>query len=181
MAAAGPNHLFFTSKDDPREDCIIIGFTYNAPTNQGSDKPIFYRFTTSQVSQTDSRTIVTRDAGQVVAQLDWPMHNQLGMITMGTKPQHPMSWMMMRGSTPNVRIFRSADSQLYEWRKVLNRPDSYDLFSGNTQIARFQREAKNTPIGPAHAVMQYIFDNDELLLECLVALCVNRWVDLRLQ
>jgi len=106
---------------------------------------------------------------------------QLGLVNMlvGTKKQSPMTWFFMRGSAPNVRLFSSMDKRTYEWRKV-DDGGSYDLFSSpETQIASFRRGQLQTPVGPAWACMQYRFDNDILLLESLLALSLNQWMDKR--
>ncbi|KAI0928043.1 hypothetical protein AcW2_004179 [Taiwanofungus camphoratus] len=108
------------------------------------------------------------------------MDVHLGMMTIGTNLQQPMSYFIMPGTTPNARMFTSAGNVRYEWRKLNDRLDSYDLYSSpNTVIATFRRETEETPVGVAHAAMQYNFDNDTLLLESLVALCLNRWMALR--
>ncbi|KZT11637.1 uncharacterized protein LAESUDRAFT_747283 [Laetiporus sulphureus 93-53] len=170
MATNEPSHLFFTAKDDPREDCIIIGFTYGSTTASGQDKPIFFRFTTAEISPGETRTTVIRDEGQVVAHLDWEADVHLGMATIGNKHQ-PMSYMVIRNPASNGRIFE-VNGRQYEWREVLGQIDCYDLFRTSpmphAQIAIFRRETRDTPVGPAHAVMQYIFDDDVLLLEALV-------------
>lgn len=179
MSANEPNHLFFTSKDDPREDCIIIGFTYGTFTADGTDKPIFYRFTTEQTPSGETRTRIARGNGEFVASLDWSMHDQLGMVSIG-EMRRPMSYWYIRNPTNNnIRRFRSVLGHTYEWRKSVDAVDFYDLCHGDSVIATFRREARSTPVGPAHAVMQYTFDNDDILLDSLIALCLFRWFELR--
>lgn len=52
------------------------------------------------------------------------------------------------------------------------------LFSGpNTRIAKFQKLSQATPIGPSHGTLQYSFSHDLLLLEALITLNLNRWLD----
>ena len=46
------------------------------------------------------------------------------------------------------------------------------------RIAAFRRLTQSTAIGPSHAFVQYTFNHDPLLIEALLALCVNRWIDL---
>ncbi|KZT74005.1 hypothetical protein DAEQUDRAFT_648649, partial [Daedalea quercina L-15889] len=79
MATPELHHLFWTADDDPR-NCVVIGYTYGSPSNEGRDKPIFYHFKTSQID-TESVTKVTTGEGNTVAQLDWSMHDQLGLVT----------------------------------------------------------------------------------------------------
>jgi hypothetical protein len=45
------------------------------------------------------------------------------------------------------------------------------------KIAFFQRFSQQTPIGPSHATLEYYFSHDLLLLEALLALNLNRWLD----
>lgn len=46
-----------------------------------------------------------------------------------------------------------------------------------TKIAVFRRYAQVTVVGPSHAMLQYTFDSWDLLVDALLALCVNRWID----
>jgi hypothetical protein len=48
----------------------------------------------------------------------------------------------------------------------------------NMQIAAFRRYSHETAVGPSHGLFQYTFNNDLLLVEALLALCLNRWIDL---
>ena len=59
---------------------------------------------------------------------------------------------------------------------------TYQLFhvSPNVQsvrIAFFRKIDQQTPVGPAHGFLQYTFTQPLLLLESLLALCLNRWMD----
>jgi hypothetical protein len=94
-------------------------------------------------------------------------------------------------------MFSSSDGRKFEWRRRLHDdPNSYDVrlssspVSGpvahfglqlytepDRRIAIFRRFVQLTPVGPSHAVLQYAFNNDLLLLEALLALCLNRWID----
>jgi len=181
--ANDPSYVVFTARDDPREDCIIIGYTQGHWTRNGISKAIYFRFTTTQISSTQSRTTVTRDAehaARIVAYLDWDLHVYPGMFTIGTM-QTPMSYLNMRNPNDSASRLFEFRGQRYEWRKLLDLEDSYDLFDISTSLhlAEFRREARDTPIGPTHALMKYIFDDDDLLLYCLIALCLNRWTDMR--
>ncbi len=46
-------------------------------------------------------------------------------------------------------------------------------------LARFLRfpNLRETPVGPSHALLQCSFDDEALLLDALLALCLNRWID----
>lgn len=45
------------------------------------------------------------------------------------------------------------------------------------KIAVFRLCAQATAIGPSHGLLQYTFTQEVLLMEALVALCINRWID----
>ena len=99
----------------------------------------------------------------------------------------------------SARTFWSEGTR-FEWRRCYEDPNSYDVrherHSGshmprdrlpssqlfaipNRRIAIFRRYAQATPIGPSHGMLQYTFSHDLLLLEALLALCLNRWIDMR--
>lgn len=90
-----------------------------------------------------------------------------------------MSHLVLPGMTPNARMFLS-DGARFEWRRCYDDHDSYDLYAApNKHIAAFRRYAQATPVGPSHGVLHYTFSHDILLLEALLALCLNRWIDWR--
>ncbi|KAL6307924.1 hypothetical protein BKA93DRAFT_726660 [Sparassis latifolia] len=174
MATQGDSALFFTAKDDPRDGCMIVGHTSNTGQDVRYDKHILYDFRTN-----GRRTTVYRNTTEVVAYLDWGERDTLGMLTMGTR-QEPMSnFLLPIATTPNVRVFISAADRLYyEWHKVDH--GGYDFYPASIRgqrLATFRRDQNDTPVGLTHATMKYNFDHDHLLLESLVALCLNRWVD----
>ncbi|KII89003.1 hypothetical protein PLICRDRAFT_592850 [Plicaturopsis crispa FD-325 SS-3] len=164
-----PFDLYFTGRDDPRDGCIIIGEDV---------QPIYYEFET-QSSHAGSRTTVLRNSGEVVAWCDWAPGDNLGLITLGNRQFH-MSQLVLPGSTATARMFISADGNRYEWRQWQNDQNSYDLLSGpNTRIGMFQRYHQETPVGPSYAMFKYTFVNESLLLEALISLSLNRWMDWR--
>jgi len=116
----------------------------------------------------------------VVAWLDWAHGNHLGFVTIANRQQSvSMTHFVMHGSTPNSRVFLSSNGRQYEWRRCDDDPNSYDLClrTNMARIATYRRYDQATPVGPSYAFMSYLFDNDPLLLEALVALCINRWID----
>lgn len=160
--------VFFTGRDDPRDGCIVIG---------EDTRPIFYRFETPPSYVGNPRTTIYRNAGEIVACMDWaPSGYQLGLLTIANR-QSPMTRFVMHGSTVNSRVFLTADGRQFEWRR--SHDDSYDLFTvqNNQRIATYRRCLQNTPIGPSYAFMSYLFNNEHLLLESLIALCLNKWLD----
>jgi len=54
------------------------------------------------------------------------------------------------------------------------------LYSGPNAppIAVFRQFSQATPIGPAHGALEYSFTDGLFLLEALLALNLNRWLDL---
>jgi hypothetical protein len=63
---------------------------------------------------------------------------------------------------------------------ALSYPFKHQLFAlPDINIAVFRRFAQATPIGPSHGMLHYTFSHDPLLLEALLALCLNRWIDWR--
>ena len=103
-------------------------------------------------------------------------------------------------SDSSARSFLSSDGLQFEWRRDQDTPSSYDvrltptflsihvlnslqLYAGSDKpIAVFRRfpQPQPTAIGPAHGLFQYSFNRDNLLTESLVALCINRWIDLHM-
>ncbi|KAF9069825.1 hypothetical protein BDP27DRAFT_1324662 [Rhodocollybia butyracea] len=165
-----PYDLFFTGKDDPRS-CAIIGEDI---------KPVFYSFETFDRDLTlNTRTMVTRGK-DVIASLEWSPGNHLGMVVFSNARRVPMSHLILPGSTNNARNFvSSSDGRRYEWRRCYPDTTAYDLFllPNNAQIAAFRRMNTQTVVGPSHALLQYQFTNDHLLLEALLSLCLFRWID----
>ncbi|KAF9477379.1 hypothetical protein BDN70DRAFT_881284 [Pholiota conissans] len=161
--------LFFTGRDDPRS-CVIIG---------EDTKPVYFCFeTTERNLMPNVRTMVYRNNKEVCAKLEWSPGNHLGGATIGNR-QLPMSQLVLAGSSNSARAFISADGKRFEWRRNRENPTSYDLYAAqNSRIACFRRFTQSTVIGPSHALLQYTFTSDWLLIEALVALCVNRWIDL---
>ncbi|KAG1782780.1 hypothetical protein EV702DRAFT_1176955 [Suillus placidus] len=153
--------IYFTGRDDPRNGCIVIG---------EDTKPVFFEFETQLEQATPNFN------RSPVAALDW-LNGGLGVATIGDR-EIPMAHLVQQGSSTSARRFPSADGRQYEWRKCHADPRSYELFSGpNTRIAKFQKLSQATPIGPSHGTLQYSFSHDLLLLEALVALNLNRWLD----
>ncbi|EMD34454.1 hypothetical protein CERSUDRAFT_158940 [Gelatoporia subvermispora B] len=123
---------------------------------------------------------VYRNDTEPVAYLDWANGDGLGMATIRDKKDTPMSWLIMRGASQNARMFISYDNRSYEWRRLPDVSQAYDLYLvPDHRVATFRRVNQQTPVGPSYALMEYVIDNEALLLESLVALCINRWVDMR--
>lgn len=165
-----PYLVFFTGRDDPR-DCMIIG---------EDQKYVFFEFET-----TDMCTTVFSDRQPAVA-LHWASgHPGLGtarFLTHEHAREIPIERLIMPGSSPLDRRFVSAtDDRVYEWRRSYEDPTSYELWAGpNAQIAIFHKFQHSTPVGMSHATLQYCFTDALLLLEALVTLNLNRWLDLNM-
>ncbi|KLO18792.1 hypothetical protein SCHPADRAFT_993244 [Schizopora paradoxa] len=165
--AVGAYDLYFTgSRGNPRQ-CIIIGEDV---------EPIFYRFETPDVYMTNTTTTIYRNS-DVVAAFDWTASSYLGLCTVRHRQPFPMSQLVLQGSSATARAFY-LNQVKFEWRRDKDDPTGYSLYTAqNIRIASFRRQDQNTPVGPSHAFLQYTFVQPALLLESLLALCVNRWID----
>ncbi|KAJ7694218.1 hypothetical protein B0H17DRAFT_932258 [Mycena rosella] len=158
-------NLFFTGKDDPR-NCVIIG------------EDAVHRFFCFETH--GSRTTVYTSTSSKVASLLFGPGNQLGSAIIGSRTV-PMADLVSPGSSHNARSFFSADGRKFEWRKSANASGAYDLYTLNPPIVRvaaFRRYAEETPVGRSTGLLQYTFAQDGLLLYSLLALSLNRWVDM---
>ncbi|KIM80798.1 hypothetical protein PILCRDRAFT_9233 [Piloderma croceum F 1598] len=160
--------LHFTGHDGIR-DLTAIG---------ESTKPIFVEFDTGHSQYSPGNRTEIKMNRTFVATFDWHVGDKLGLATIAGR-QMLMSHLVYNLNTNN-RMFVSADGTRYEWRRLYPEdPTAYDLYMvPHTPIARFRREYEETPVGPSYAYLQFCFDNDLLLLEAMLALCVNRWMDM---
>ncbi|KAJ3896566.1 hypothetical protein GG344DRAFT_36579 [Lentinula edodes] len=160
--------LFFTGQDDPR-NCVVIG---------EDTKPVFFSFETFQ-RDLSTRTMVSKASKDLIASLEWSPGNRLGMVNIGTR-QLLMSQLVLPGSSSQSVAYSSSDGRTYEWRRCYPDTSGYDLFllPNNMRIAAFRKMNAQTVVGPSHALLQYQFVHDPLLLEALLSLCIFRWTDL---
>ncbi|KAJ3864057.1 hypothetical protein EV359DRAFT_41907 [Lentinula novae-zelandiae] len=161
--------LFFTGQDDPR-NCVVIG---------EDTKPVFFSFETFQ-RDLSTRTMVSKASKDLIASLEWSPGTHSGMVNIGTR-QLLMSQLVLPGSSSHVRNFVSgSDGRTYEWRRCYPDTSGYDLFllPNNMRIAAFRKMNAQTVVGPSHALLQYQFAHDPLLLEALLSLCIFRLTDL---
>ncbi|KAF9218305.1 hypothetical protein BS17DRAFT_106945 [Gyrodon lividus] len=159
--------VFFTGKDDPLDGCIVIG---------DDEKPVFFEFETDFIAP--SRTTICSNQSPVAA-FDWDGDGTvLGMATVGDR-HFPMADLVKPGPVPNARRFQAADGRFYDWRRSCRDPKSYELYAApNTPpIAVYHQFPQATPIGPAHGTLEYDFTDWLFLLEALLALNINRWLD----
>ncbi|KAH9923951.1 uncharacterized protein BXZ73DRAFT_103684 [Epithele typhae] len=191
-----PDELFFFGTNDPRQGDVLIGFR--------NDIPVLYRFDTMDLP-TGTRTTVRFNEQLELALLNWTMGKHMGSLVRnfnrtaaarGCAPHRaasnatPMADYVARGSVPNGRQFRSravARNEVFEWRRLglgpTGRPEHYELFAispaGEDRIATFApdvREIENQ--GRSYARLRYTFpDEEELLHDAVIALCLNRWID----
>ncbi|KAI5124491.1 hypothetical protein M0805_003018 [Coniferiporia weirii] len=165
--------LYFTGSRDPCQ-CIIIG--------EGVE-PLFFRFETLESFTATTRTMVHRNQDGVVATLDWNTSPYLGTCTVKHRQQpFPMSTFVLPSANPDARAF-FLDGTKFEWRRTREDQGSYDLFhvpqgAQSVRIAFFRKYDQATPVGPSHGFLQYTFTQSTLLLEAILALCLNRWLDL---
>ncbi|KAH7910644.1 hypothetical protein BJ138DRAFT_1180114 [Hygrophoropsis aurantiaca] len=168
MASPLSYKLYFSGNDDARDGCLIIG---------EDTRPVFFELDTSPGPNYAVTTTISSDRAPVAA-FDWyNSGNDFGIATIGNR-ELPMAHLVMPGSCPNARTFTSADGRQYEWRRCYNDPQSYELYAQpNVRIAYFRRFPQETPIGISHAYFEYGFNHPLLLLEALLALSLNRWLD----
>ncbi|TDL27581.1 hypothetical protein BD410DRAFT_782705 [Rickenella mellea] len=167
MSPAGYDLYFTASRGNPRQ-CMILG--------EDVEK-LFFRFETPEVYMTNTRTSIHRNQ-ELVAVFDWTATNYLGLATVIQRPPFPMSRLVLPGSTVNSRAF-VFNATTFEWRRRQEDPFSYDLYGPqNVKIGIFRRIDQSTPVGPSHGFMHYTFVQPALLLESLLALCINRWIDM---
>ncbi|KAI6103552.1 hypothetical protein F5141DRAFT_1204323 [Pisolithus sp. B1] len=174
-----PYLVFFTGRDDPR-DCMVIG---------EDEKPVFFEFETTDMCT----TVGTVAARATFLAIDSPLSPSIGravipgsvsahFLTLENAREVPIERLIMPGSSPHARRFVSAtDDRVYEWRRSYEDPTSYELWAGpNAQIAIFHKFQHSTPVGMSHATLQYCFTDGLLLIEALVTLNLNRWLDLNM-
>jgi len=139
-----------------------------------STKPIFFEFETGASRYNPGNRTEIKMNRTPVATFDWHIGDRLGLAMICGR-QMVMSQLAYDTDT-NCRLFASEDGTRYEWRRLSK--DAYDLYLiPQTIIAKFRLEYEDTPVGPCYAYLQFCFDNDLLLLEAMLALCVNRWID----
>jgi len=169
MDSGGPScfDLYFVGRSNDPRNVQVIGF-------EGSN-PILYSFETISVTS-QTRTTITQGSGDMVALFDWTNGTHLGLCSLARNRKFAMAFLVDTGSTSFSRSFRHKSS-VYEWRRIAS--DAYDLYSAdNTRLALFRSKRQGTPVGDSHGYMQYSFHSHEsLLLDSLLALCVNRWID----
>ncbi|KAL5511530.1 hypothetical protein ACEPAH_4747 [Sanghuangporus vaninii] len=171
-----PYDLYFTASPtaNPRQ-CIILGEDV---------EPIFYRFETPEVFMTNKRTTVYRNQDEMVAVFDWSTDLYLGLCTIKDRQPFAMAMLVLPGSTPSSRAF-FLNGAKFEWRRLREDQLNYDLYHApqnqngpGVRIASFRTVDQATPLGPAHGFLQYNFVQPALLLEALLALSLNRWLDM---
>jgi hypothetical protein len=91
--------------------------------------------------------------------------------------------------------FVGSDGNVYEWR---NRKGEYEVctlvlgisayliephqliaMANGARVAEYTNTVVETPVGNTHAVLHLTFENELLVLETVLALCLARWVNLQ--
>ncbi|KAF9036674.1 hypothetical protein BJ165DRAFT_594591 [Panaeolus papilionaceus] len=191
--------LFFTGRDDPRS-CVIIG--------EDVKPVYFCFETSERNLMPNVRTMVYRNNKEVCAKLEWSPGNHLGGATIGnrtlpmshlvlpgssSRPFHNSAHAHLYQQTvhglsgerteiihPRMMYVPHFKFPLApHWRTHSQTTLGIQLYAAqNMRIAVFTRITQATAIGPSHGHLQYTFVHDTLLIEALVALCLNRWIDL---
>ncbi|KIJ16741.1 hypothetical protein PAXINDRAFT_74392, partial [Paxillus involutus ATCC 200175] len=144
------------------------------------ERPVYFEFETEFDSPPPRRVLrwIYSDRHPVAA-FDWGADGtSLGVVTIGDR-EFPMALLVMSSPVPNARRFQAANGGFYDWRRVSRNPISYELYATpNTQpIAVYHQFSQATPIGPTHGTLEYNFTEWLFLLEALLALNINRWLD----
>ncbi|KAI0086623.1 hypothetical protein BDY19DRAFT_337229 [Irpex rosettiformis] len=172
--------IFFTGpSDDPRHNCVMIGFL-----DDTARRPFYLAFETPEIPTSETVTTVYRDNRRLVASFEWSAKNYMGMATIAGR-KTPMVNLVLPGTSSSARKFMTTDGRAFEWRKAATFPSGfrYDLHSGPNiaSIATFSRfsQPQITDVGPSYACLNCRFDDELLLIEASLALCLNRWIDQR--
>ncbi|EJD05953.1 uncharacterized protein FOMMEDRAFT_153301 [Fomitiporia mediterranea MF3/22] len=128
---------------------------------------------------------IYRNQDEMVAIFDWSADSYLGLCTVKNRQPFPMAMLVLPGSTASARAFFLNGSK-FEWRRTRDDQLGYDLYhvpqnahgQPPVRIAFFRTVDQPTPLGPAHGFLQYTFVQPPLLLEALLALSINRWMDM---
>ncbi|KZS99003.1 hypothetical protein SISNIDRAFT_447837 [Sistotremastrum niveocremeum HHB9708] len=167
MAQGECYDLYFTGRTDDPRNVQFIG--HEGP------KPVLYTFTTATGYNMDTRTTIVSGRSDLVAHFDWDNGTHLGTAVVGSR-RFSMTQLVSMGASPGTRRF-THDNMVFEWRKTAT--DTYDLYaSSNIRLAIYRPKNQTTSVGPSHGYFQYSFSGYEtLLLESLLALAVNRWIE----
>nr|GAT43995.1 predicted protein [Mycena chlorophos] len=105
------------------------------------------------------RTVLYSNNNTKVASLHFGQGPQLGNATIGARTQ-PIRDLLAAGTSPNARSFYAADGKRYEWRRIPNDPDAYDLYALNppvVRVAAFRRYQEQIPnLGQCHGLLQRV-------------------------
>ncbi|KAF8894696.1 hypothetical protein BD779DRAFT_1669166 [Infundibulicybe gibba] len=160
--------LFFTGRDDPR-CCVIIG---------EDTKPVYFSFETPERGVSSHTRTMEQQGGLRGVRVGPGEPPRQRRHRCPPAPHVPPRRPLSPPSTSSARAFVSAEGRTLEWRRCRDNPTSYDLYAApNTRIAVFRRFTQQTVVGPSHGLLQYTFTNDLLLTEAILALCLNRWID----
>ncbi|KAI0259942.1 hypothetical protein BC834DRAFT_590358 [Gloeopeniophorella convolvens] len=177
--------VHFLDSEDPRHGCRVMS---TAPF-------VFYTFDTP-IGFLDTHTTISgmiRVDAEIVpfATFNWFGSSAIGTMTItwpGTPPHnaHMGELVASMGPTmPNCRRFRShgPDGLAHDfwWHRLPN--GDYDLYcEPGTRIGVFRRARplEHIPnVGDIFATLWYSFQHPPLLLKAILALCLNRWLDLQ--
>jgi len=119
--------------------------------------------------------------GLAVATFHWIGGTALGTAKVRGKLDHHMGELVIVNGYPNgCRAFYSRGpdeiKSVYRWKRVDG--GGYDLIhSSGATIGMFRMQRETTPIGEIYATLYYNFSCDELFVDSILSLCLNRWLD----
>ncbi|KAA1471323.1 hypothetical protein DENSPDRAFT_837291 [Dentipellis sp. KUC8613] len=135
-----------------------------------------------------TRTTITRMRGQTetgleVATLDWMLGRFLGTAHIGDREVLMGDLVDRTGAaSPELRSFMSTSSDGSAVRCTWARqPDgSYQLWSSGTYLAEYQPTQEHIAgIGMSWGTMRYWFRPEQLFLDAIITVSINKWIDLQ--
>ncbi|KAF8479082.1 hypothetical protein DFH94DRAFT_39379 [Russula ochroleuca] len=168
--------VHFLHSDNPRHGFCVM-----------STNPLTYYDFQTPIGFLETHTIVTDDRGATIVTFNWFGLSALGTMTWPGPPAHeahmvdlvmPHQWM------PNSRAFfcEGPDQQMrrFWWRRLPQ--GNYDLYAAHEPDVRIGLFRKHHPpeensLGDIYATFNFEFVHEPLLLNALLALCLNRWLD----
>ncbi|KAH9977288.1 hypothetical protein BGW80DRAFT_844682 [Lactifluus volemus] len=170
--------VHFLHSDHPRHGFRVMSM----------DPFVFYEFITP-VGFLSTHTIVTDASGANIVTYNWFGTSALGTITWPGPPAreaHMGELVMPFQSMPHSRSFLcegpDQTMRLFWWHRLPG--GNYDLYAAHEPDTCIGTYRKHQPpealaVGKNYATFFYGFSHEPLLLHALLALCLNRWLDLQ--
>ncbi|TFY69277.1 hypothetical protein EVG20_g3225 [Dentipellis fragilis] len=173
--------LFISANDDPRDHIAVMA---NASPVDGMGPRCYVFHTPNNHMQT--RTTVTQmrgqtEAGLEVATLDWLLTRFLGTANIRGRTVLMADLADRHGTASDAhRSFTgtSPDGSPLRCTWVGLHDGSYQLWSSDNYLADFRPTNEHTDFGTSRGTMRYWFKDEQLFLEAIITLNINRWMDM---